>query len=204
MKKSGFVITIVIIVAIIMVASAVATYAIWSTMPEAGLLFEMEVVNENPSLKYQLFVPVDAQRKRVAGTFDIAGRNYVLNNAEDEASIVGLGLVGYEGGTVLDRLQIGGAVKYSINGVIGDYDVKCVIVDTDFRSYYLRNNSVIRSLIIQQEVDYIADGAFMSMENLTTLIYEGTGEILVGDDAFSDCPNLTVPHRPDNRTIVGR
>ena len=204
MRKSAFVIVIVIIVAIITVASAVATYAIWTTMPAASVLFELEVVNENPSLKYQLFVPVNAEHKRVAGNFDIANRNYTLENGEDAGSIVGLGLVGYEGGTVLDRLQVGGEVDYSIDNVVDTYNVTCIIVDSDFRSYYLRNNIIIRSIIIPQEVQYIADGAFMAMENLTTLIYQGTGQILVGDYAFANCPNLTVEQRPENREIVGR
>lgn len=204
MRKPKKIIIIVTLVAIVLVASIFATFAVWTTMPAASVLFEMGVVNENPSLKYQLFVPVDINNIKVEGSYDFVTKVYTLDEPSRYDDIVGLALVGYEGGIALDKLEVADTFLYNIGGVEETFDVKCVLVDISFREYYLRSNTEIIILIIPQNVDYIADGAFMAMENLTTLTYLGTGEILVGDHAFAGCTKLTTPHMPDGRVVVGR
>lgn len=202
--KSKKIIIIVTLITIILMLSLATTFAIWTTLPAASVLFEMGVVNENPSLKYQIFVPVDAEYNRINGIYNFATKIYTLDDPLDSINIAGLGLVGYEGGIAVDRLQVPDTFLYNIGGEVDTYQVSCVLVDPEFSLFYFRGNSEIYTIIISQNVKYIADGAFMGMENLTTLIYHGTGEILVGDFVFVDCRKLTNPQTPEGRVVVGR
>ncbi len=194
---------ILLIIAVTVGLSVYSTYAIWTTMPAASVVFEMGVINENASLKYQLFVPIDANNRRVSGTYNFTTKEYTLTEPTDITNVAGLGLVGIESGITVENLQIPDTYTYVINGVSSEYSVKAVIVDPEFRNYYLRDNSVLVRVIIPQNVNYVAVGAFASSDNLTTLIIYGTGDILLGDYSFAACGKLNTPQRPQGRNIIG-
>ncbi|NCA67684.1 MAG: hypothetical protein EOM87_06450 [Clostridia bacterium] len=194
---------IIALLAVMVGLSVYSTYAIWTTMPAASVVFEMGVVNENASLKYQLFVPINADNERIDGSYNFTTKEYTLTNPADSVNVIGLALVGMEAGITVDFLQIPDIHDFSIDGVISTLPVKAVIIDTEYRNYYLRGNSVLIRIIIPQNVNYIGSGAFVSMTNLTTLIIHGTGDILLGEYSFADCRKLTTPQTPDGRTITG-
>ena len=203
-KKTTLKITIIVaLLAALVGLSVYSTYAIWTTMPAASVIFEMGVINENASLKYQLFVPINSDNERIEGGYDYSTKQYTLSNPEESVDIVGLAFVGLEAGISVVYMEIPDEYDFNIDGVTATFPVKAVLVDADYRNYYLRGNTVLNKIIIPQNVEYIASGAFMSMANLTTLIIRGTGEILLGEYSFANCTKLTTPQIPDGRTLVG-
>ncbi len=189
---------IVIVIAAVVAFGAVGggvAYAIWTARPENSAWFEMGVDNDNASLKYQIFVPIDAEGNRVAGAHDVsesmgyARGNYVLS--DHSTPIVSLALVGWEGGISLDYVVIPDTAKVIIDGEERELPVTKVMVDSDYRDYYFRGNSVLTSIYFGRNVTYVAKGVFAAMERLSKTYVLGDGEdekIVFEKDSFLACP----------------
>lgn len=198
-------IKILVAIAAIMITFAalgVSTYAIWSQKTQDAVVFEMGIGSDNPSLKYQIFVPLDADGRRIGGSFGFADRVYTLSDPADAVRVTSLALVGWDGGIAVSRLIVPDTFNYNIDGEEQELPVTRIIADSSFRLNYFRGNTVINHIEIPQNVVYVAGGVFSSMPNLAILVYRGTGEIGVARDAFIDCPMLADPLLPESREIV--
>ena len=195
MKKSQMITMIVLLVVLLLaVAAGVTAYAVWQQEESNKLEFEMQFNDPNPSLNYQIFVPVNAAGERVSGSYDTTGQhgyhasNYVLAGGADAGSIVGLALVGWEGGISCTELNIPDEATLKINGVEQTLPVVSVRMDVQFDQNYFYGNEAIVNIIIGRNVTFIADGVFALMPKLTGVTVRGTEEdaaIEIMADAFS-------------------
>lgn len=195
MKKSQMITMIVLLVVLLLaVAAGVTAYAVWQQEESNKLEFEMQFNDPNPSLNYQIFVPVNAEGERVSGSYDTTGQhgyhasNYVLAGGADAGSIVGLALVGWEGGISCTELNIPDEATLKINGVEQTLPVVAVRMDVQFDQNYFYGNEAIVNIIIGRNVTFIADGVFALMPKLTGVTVRGTEEdaaIEIMADAFS-------------------
>ena len=195
MKKSQMITMIVLLVVLLLaVAAGVTAYAVWQQEESNKLEFEMQFNDPNPSLNYQIFVPVNAEGERVSGSYDTTGQhgyhasNYVLAGGADAGSIVGLALVGWEGGISCTELNIPDEATLKINGVEQTLPVVSVRMDVQFDQNYFYGNEAIVNIIIGRNVTFIADGVFALMPKLTGVTVRGTEEdaaIEIMADAFS-------------------
>ena len=195
MKKSQMITMIVLLVVLLLaVAAGVTAYAVWQQEESNKLEFEMQFNDPNPSLNYQIFVPVNAEGERVSGSYDTTGQhgyhasNYVLAGGADAGSIVGLALVGWEGGISCTELNIPDEATLKINGVEQTLPVVSVRMDVQFDQNYFYGNEAIVNIVIGRNVTFIADGVFALMPKLTGVTVRGTEEdpaIEIMADAFS-------------------
>lgn len=195
MKKSQMITMIVLLVVLLLAVTAgVTAYAVWQQEESNKLEFEMQFNDPNPSLNYQIFVPVNAEGERVSGSYDTTGQhgyhasNYVLAGGADAGSIVGLALVGWEGGISCTELNIPDEATLKINGVEQTLPVVSVRMDVQFDQNYFYGNEAIVNIVIGRNVTFIADGVFALMPKLTGVTVRGTEEdaaIEIMADAFS-------------------
>ena len=197
MKKKSLVLILILVFVVLVVASAGVTYAIWSQNAHDSLFIKIPVEDENPSLKYQMYVPVKASGKsvsatdsayeRVDGTFTIVNNNYTytLTNSSDSDSIVGYALVGYYGGIALEYIEI----PNEINGK----PVVRAMVDPEFSEYSFKNNRVLKKIIINGNVTEIDEGMFMNMQELERIELrsnDDSPELYIKNYAFANCLRL--------------
>lgn len=206
MKKKSLVVVLILVFVLLVATSAGVTYAIWSQNAHDSLFIKIPVEDENPSLKYQMYVPVkfsgktvsatDSAYERVDGTFTIVNNNYTytLTNPSDNDSIVGYALVGYYGGVALEYIEI----PNEINGK----PVVRAMVDPEFSEYSFKNNRVLKSIIINGSVTEIDTGMFMNMQELESLELrsnDDSEELYIKDYAFANC--LKLSNRVSSRLI---
>jgi hypothetical protein len=203
MKKTA-VTTVILLIIILLVAiiSAGTVYAIWVQNAGDAKFLRFETVDPNPSIKYQIYVPVDAAGARVPGTMNVYGRNYTLTNPQDINAIQGYALVGWDGGIAVKRLELPTTYTMKINGANRTYPAVSVLVDNDFVDYHIAGDPVITEIEIPANITYIAAGAFAFMQELSYLAFKGTGTVVVGDFAFARCPKLNIIDK-GTRTISG-
>ena len=198
MNKKSLILILILVFVVLVVASAGVTYAVWTQNAHDSVFIRIPVEDENPSLKYQMYVPVKASGKevsasdsayeRVAGTFSIVNNNYTytLTNPADNDSIVGYALVGYYGGIALEYIE----VPNEINGK----PVVRAMVDPDFSEYSFKNNRVLKTIIINASVTEIDEGMFMNMQELERVelrYQEGSETLYIKNYAFANCVKLS-------------
>ena len=155
-------------------------YAYWAEKTEESAWYEMGIDNDNPTIKYQIFVPISATGSRIAGAYDVsnsvgyAAGNYV--RTDTSTAIDGLALVGWEGGVTLDYVIIPDTATILIDGVQRTLPVKQVMIDADFRDYYFRGNTIIETIHIGRNVGLVKTGSFAAMDNLRYVYLLGTDE----------------------------
>lgn len=197
MKNKSLVLILILVFVVLVVASAGVTYAVWTQNAHDSVYIRIPVEDENPSLKYQMYVPVrdsgnsvsatSSAYERISGTFTIVDNNYTytLTNPADDANIVGYALVGYYGGIALEYIEI----PNEINGK----PVVRAMVDPEFSEYSFKNNRVLKSIIINGNVKEIDEGMFMNMhelESVTLRSNEDSVELYVKNYAFANCIKL--------------
>ena len=208
-RKSILTIAICVAVVLAIVGTTVGvSLAYWRENRGDSLYVYFPITDENPSLKYQMFVPVRSTGgsttasasayARIAGTPVISDAVYSYNmtNASDSSSIVGFALVGWFGGVALERLEIPATITVTINSVAVTKPVVRVMVDPDFGDYvFSGGNTIIETVVVGKNVAEIDRGAFMGMERLKTVEYvyneQADYYLYPREYAFAGCPNLT-------------
>ena len=212
--------TIIIIVASVVVAIAVigaivgVTLAVWEENKHASLYVKTDVEDDNPSIKYSMYVPLastgktatqeTSQYRKLDGTYSITNGvySYTLNSESDLENIVAFGFCGWYGGVALDYIEIPDELTMTINGTEVTKPVKRVMSDIDFEDYTLIGNQIIQKLVFGKNVDEIDSGIFFSMTALTTCEFkESASELLVRDYAFANCFKLGTLGYQDTRTL---
>lgn len=211
-----------IVLVIIMTAAMLITgaYAIWQMTPDAALRYELAVKNTNPSLKYQIFVPIDSEGKRIQGelvikeyAFNVNSElpfTYMLDDEADAGKVAGLALVGWNGGIAINSIIIEEKVSGLIYGISGytmpedGLAVMQVKVDSEFRDYFFKGNKTLKEITIPKSVVRIDRGMFSSMPYLKTVTILGTksdSELYIGYGAFEYCPELPALDTPQGRIL---
>lgn len=204
MKRNKYLIKLIISVVLTVVTASfcAATFAIWTALTSNSVLIEMKADDKNPSLKYQLYVPINSSGERLAGVYDFQNKTYTLTDANDAANIDALSFAGWDGGIAVDRLILPDTYPLTVNGTEYTLPVKRVGVYEDFRRYTLRDNQVINYISLPASLVYVASGAFASMSELTELYIYGPGELYIGAYGFAYCTKLQNEVCLDNRELV--
>lgn len=194
------------------VAVAGGAYAIWAPKTDAAMNIEIGVDNENPSLKYQIFLPLDSSGAVIDGTFSLvegkkgyAGANYVLAGGLDVALVASLALVGWENGVTVTQLMVPETFKYTINGGEKTLPVTAIIADARYREFYFRNNRTITAINLPKTVTMVADGVFSFMSELREVNIAGATTdvpIHIAKNAFVGCDKLESITAPGGREIA--
>lgn len=204
-KKRIFVILICIISAIVVLVSATATYAIWQQNVHDSIYIKIPVEDENPSVKYQMFVPVKASGNtvsntnsaytRVSGSYTITNDkySYSLTDETEISNIVGYAFVGWFGGVSLEYIEIPSEYTMELNGEMVTKPVVRAMVDKDFEDYVLLGDRILTKIIIGANVVEIDSGTFSGMQELREIVYKGeenSEEIYIKEMAFGYCIKL--------------
>ena len=214
MKKKTLVIVVIIVVAVLAVAGAGVALAVWTTNDHASLYVKTSVVDDNTSVKYQMYVPVKSSGsptsvsssayERVDGTFSIVDDvyYYYLTDYSEASSIVGFALVGWFGGYSLDFCRVPSTVTVNVNGSDMTKPVVRVMVDGDFIKYaFTGANTVIRDITIEENIVEVDKAAFSGMEYLEKVTFvgdENSGYLYLKQGSFACCTKLRTvdDHRP--------
>lgn len=210
MKKKWIVfIIIAVVVAAISVGGGIAL-AYWTARLEDSAWFELKVESDNPTLKYQIFVPIDSNGMIVEGNYQVSSnngtvtRNYVVDN-DSLDSIASLALVGWEGGIALDYVIVPDSADVLINGEIQNLSVTRVLVDARLRDYYFRGDVYIKRIALASSVLYVSDGALAFMPALEEVVVQGDAELeplLLSRWAFEGDEKLSSVTSPGGRVII--
>ena len=206
-RKSIFVIVICVVVVLAIVGTTVGvSYAYWRENKHSSLYVLFPIEDENPSLKYQIYVPVKSNGStttttsayaRIAGTpvFTNGVYSYNMDNAGDKSKIVGFALVGWYGGVSLERLEIPDEITVTVNSQSVTKPVVRIMVDPDFGDYSFSGaNTVIETMIVGKNVKEVDEGAFFGMERLKSVEFvyneNATYYLYLRPYAFAGCPKL--------------
>lgn len=187
--------TILLIVSILLLTAIIAisaSYAAWIENSGESKYLQFGIDDENPSVKYQIYVPIDAEGNKIDGVHDIINRKYTLDREEDIYLIDGYALVGWDGGINLARLEIPSVYTMQINQTPITKPPRTVFVHQEYSEYVFAGNTVIAEIEIPSNIIAIDSGAFMSMSSLTKVQFKGVGEIRISDYAFADNHNLSI------------
>ena len=211
MKKKTLITIIICVVAVLAIIGATVgvSLAIWQENKHESLYVEFTIQNDNPSLKYQMFVPVESSGnetttetsayKRIEGSFSVEQEkySYTLKNADDVSKIEGFALVGWYGGISFDGLDIPNTVIVKINGNNVEKPVVRVMADKEFSAYsFGGDNTVIKKITVGYNVKEVDAGFFYGMSSLETLILNDTDQIndnyiYLRPYCFGGCVNLS-------------
>ena len=205
MSKKIVIIVVCVVVLLAIIGTTVGvSLAYWRENKYASLYAKMDIEDENPSLKYQMYVPVRATGdatstttsayERVPGTFSRTG-SYTLTNAADYSSIVGFALVGWYGGVSLEYIEVPDTIKLKVNNQDTEKPIVRLMVDSEFDEYsFGGSNTAIQTIIVGKNVAEVDSGMFMGMPELTTVQFvynEDTSYYLyLRPYSFGACPNL--------------
>ena len=210
-KKSIITLVICVVVVLAVVGTTVGvSLAYWKENKADALYVRFPVTDENPSLKYQMYVPVKASGHatttdysaytRIAGTPHVTRGvySYELADPSETSSIVGFALVGWYGGVALEELDIPDNVTVTIDSASITKPVVRVMMDADFSDYsFSGDNTVIEKIVVGKNVAEIDQSAFFGMARLKTLEYVFNENInyylYLRPYAFAGCPNLVIP-----------
>lgn len=204
MKKLVLIWTSILVVIAVAVIITTTSLAIWQRNDHANAYIRTLVTDENPSLKYQMYVPVVSSGKnsttttsaysRLDGTFNVSADtySYTLTNSALRDSIIGFSLAGWFGGVALEYIEIPDEVTVKVNGVDVTKPVVRIMPESDYTDYTFGGvNTAITDIIIGSNVIEVAAGAFYGMEYLENIT------LRTGDDAvylypycFGGCPAL--------------
>lgn len=197
-KRAGIIIAVVVVV-VLAIGGTVGgvVYAYWAEKTEESAWYEMGIDAQNPTIKYQIFVPIDTEGNRIAGAYNVstsvgyAAGNYV--RTDTTTTIDGLALVGWEGGIALNYVIVPDEASILIDGVQQTLPVKRIMVDSDFRDYYFRGNEVIENISIGRNVELVKTGSFAAMDYLRYVYVLGDAgdvEVCFEPDVFLGCLNF--------------
>lgn len=184
LKKSTFIITIIILAVSLAIAVTAITYAVWVQTIYATKELSVPIDEYNPSEKYIVFHGIN-------------------NNGElVESSPTAYAVVGYEGSVA----------ELIIPSTHNSLPVTKICADPDQIDKRLAGNEHITSVRIPASVTTIAAGAFQYMPYLNTVVFDlaipteldpnpTTPTINIGDYAFAGCVSLTTFTCP--RTVSG-
>lgn len=206
MKKKGIIviITCVMIACTLIIAGSV-TYAIWTKNAHDSIYMEIPIVDENPSVKYQMFVPVKSSGDtvsattsaytKISGSFSVNEEkySYTLTNPSEKSSIVGYALVGWFGGISLSDIEVPSEYSMNIDGEVVTKPVVRVMVDKVFENYAFAGNRVLTKVVIGSNVVEIDSGAFYGIKELKNLEIkseEFSAPIYIKEYAFAYCVKL--------------
>lgn len=198
---------IVLASAVVVVATTTVSLAIWTRNEHENTYIKTHIEDENPSLKYQMYVPVKASGdatttttsayQRIAGTFAVSGDvySYTVTNAAEIGSIVGFSLAGWYGGVSLEYIDIPDEVTVTVNGSpVTKPVVQIKPGDDDYSDYIFGGvNTAITDITIGANVKEVCQGAFCGMayvKNIT--IKQASAPIYLYPYCFGGCPNLEV------------
>ena len=184
--------------------------AIWTENKHASLYVEFPIGDDNPSIKYQMFVPVKDSGEfcsattsaytRVAGSFSVENNNYsyTLTNPSEINAIVGYALVGWYGGIAIDKLQVPDTHTMQLNGQSVTKPVVRIMADKDYQDYaFYGENTTIEKIVVGSNVSEIDAGFFYGMAFLSTVTIEQSEEageynyIYLKEYAFGGCVKLS-------------
>lgn len=200
MKKQK--ILLITIIALFILIAVTSTYAVWVQNAGESKYLEFTTIDENPSIKYQIYVPIGEDGERIDGTMNVIERAYTLNNPTDIAEVAGYALVGIDAGVSIYRLELPNNYTMKIDGEEVTKPTKSIIVDEEFTAYNFSGNAVITEIEISSSIKTIQTGAFSFMSKLEMLKMLGNSDITIGDYAFGSCPLLNIIDK-GNRTIIG-
>ena len=227
MKKLVSIWTIVIAVAVLLVVVTTVSLAVWRQNDHDSLHVRTPIADEDTSLKYQMYVPVEmlttvddktgesvpvlssisqTAYRRLAGTFSVTNDqySYTLTTASDASKIVGFALVGWFGGIAYDACYVPEEITVTVDGNPVKKPVVKVLADTDFIDYSFRGeNTVITNIVISKNVNEIDSGFFFGMPYLTSVKILGTesdSTIFLRSRCFGCCVRLRTPE--SERTIM--
>ena len=210
---------IVIIASVIIVVAVVGavvgvTFAIWQENEHASLYVETDIQDDNPSIKYSMYVPLTdsgqsatqetSRYKILDGVYNISNGvySYTLNNGSDISKISAFGFCGWYGGIALDSIDIPDQLTMTINGTTVTKPVTRVMSAPDFEDYTLIGNQIIRKVVIGKNVEEIDSGIFFAMQELAVCEFkQGDTEILIRDYAFANCFKLKSYNYTNKRTL---
>ncbi len=204
MKKSSLILIIIVSVVVLAVAITSVSLAIWRKNEHSSLYVDTDVLDENPSLRYQMYVPVvlsgdettaeTSAYKRISGTFSVKKMEYSYTTAETISAddIVGFSLAGWYGGVTLEYMQIPDEVTVTINGQKVTKPVVRVLVESDYGDYgFGGTNTTIQKIIVGKNVVEICTGAFYGMADLETVSFpESSKSIYLYPYCFGGCSSL--------------
>lgn len=206
MAKKTIITIIICVVAIVVAVGSIVgvALAIWTENKHASLYVEFPIGDENPSLKYQMFVPVEdtgeycsddtSAFKRIEGNYSITADkySYTLKNSSDASKIVGYALVGWFGGVAIDKLSVPDFYTMTINGEEVTKPVVRVMADADFQDYsFYGENTIIDKINIGINVVEIDAGFFYGMAFLNELVIEQSEYyIYLKEYSFGGCVKL--------------
>src|SRR5690554_4743215 len=167
MKKTKFALILIGIALMIMVFATGITLAIWIQQEGASVYLKITVDDDNPSIKYQIYVPVDINGHRIPGEMDVREREYTLSNPSDYDNIVGYALVGWDGGISYDKMELPNNYTMTIDNIETTKPAVAVLVDSQFIDYEFPGNSTIKEIILSDNISFIAQGAFNNMLGLS-------------------------------------
>lgn len=201
MNKKTNVLFLILLLLLVAIIALTATYAIWYENPGESKNLRFGTIDENASVKYQIYVPINASGQKLEGTLDIVNREYTLVNPADIALIEGYALVGWDGGISVTRLEIPTTYSMKVNGAVITKSPLAVHVYDEFREYLFTQNSIIEEIEIPSNIISIDSGAFMFMSSLEQVKFTGSGNIVIGENAFAlNPPTLAILY--GSRTVV--
>lgn len=178
------------------------TFSIWMQNAGESKYLEFDVVDENPSAKYQIFVPIDINGDRISGSLNVINREYTLANPSDINNVAGYALIGWDGGVSVSKVIITGTYTMKIEGQNVSAPVRRAMVISEYSAYSFSGDDIITELEIPANMIKIDSGVFSFMSQLTKVRFTGSQDIAIGDYAFAACGKLSIIDR-GNRTIIG-
>lgn len=221
--KKGFWIIIIVAVVVVVAVTTTVSLALWTKNEHDSIMVKTDIVDENPSLKYQMYVPVKetgngttsttSAYARVGGSFAVSNGyySYTLTDASELSSIVGFALIGWYGGVALERCEIPGTVTVQVNGNALTKPVVRIMSPTssEYDKYaFTGDKTVITDLIIGNHVVEIDAGVFSAMDYLERLTLVGNDDTIEEGDpnylymrpySFGGCNHLATVVDERNR-----
>lgn len=204
MKKLVLIWTIVLVAVIVVVTITTTSLAIWQRNDHASTYIRTQITDENPSLKYQMYVPVIASGRgsttstsaysRLEGTYAVVGEaySYTLQTPAQASQIIGFSLAGWYGGVALDVIKVPDTVTVKVNGQDITKPVVRIKPESDYLDYSFGGvNTAIRDIVIGSNVIEVATGAFYGMAYLENVkLLGGDSNVYLYPYCFGGCPNL--------------
>ncbi|MDR2266638.1 MAG: leucine-rich repeat domain-containing protein [Christensenellaceae bacterium] len=206
-KKSFYIILIIVLTGGIGLLSFTSTLAAWAPSETTEQITSPEVPDRNDSLRYIVFMALD-------------DKGAVISNEDQiETQLASFAAVGYTG--LIDEIEFpntyeittksGSSVSKPVSAILvlsrADYSKIPLYMDgkiyADKEPAYFDGNYFIVRVLIAASITRIASTAFAGCVGLKTLEFEASdNSISIGDHAFSNCMNLANVIDND-REIIG-
>ena len=211
MKKSILIwLAVIASVAVVLIVTSVSL-AIWQENDHDLALIKTPIVDENPSIKYQIYVPVTSSGyetsreksayNKLAGTLTFSGGTYRYTLASGSVdAIEGFALVGWYGGVAYEVLNIPEEVTVTVNNTEVTAPVVRLMVDSSYTQYnFSGENTVINKIIVGGNVTEVDKGFFQGMPYLSYVKFAALSEpgetvnyLYLREYCLAGCPLLNV------------